>query len=79
MSLATLSLFIGSSIVTQTYPIFRESLGIGTTFIFYAFMMLPGAWFVKKMIPETKGKTLEEIEHHWNKQHAAQKELVEAV
>ena len=65
MSLATLSLFVGSTFVTQTYPILRESLGIGITFMLYAIMMLPAAWFVKKFVPETKGKTLEEIEQHW--------------
>lgn len=65
MSLATLSLFVGSAFVTQTYPILRESLGIGNTFMLYAIMMLPAAWFVKKFVPETKGKSLEEIERHW--------------
>ncbi|AOW10593.1 sugar porter family MFS transporter [Flavobacterium gilvum] len=65
MSLATLSLFFGSTVVTQTYPIFRESLGIGPTFFLYGIAMLPAAYFVKRFIPETKGKTLEEIEHYW--------------
>ena len=65
MSLATLSLFVGSTFVTQTYPILRESLGIGITFMLYAIMMLPAAWFVKKFVPETKGKSLEEIERNW--------------
>jgi len=65
MSLATLSLFVGSTFVTQTYPILRDSLGIGITFILYAVMMLPAAWFVKRFVPETKGKTLEEIEQSW--------------
>jgi len=65
MSLGTLCLFLGSTFVTQTYPLFRESIGIGLTFILYGAVMLPAAWFVKKMVPETKGKTLEEIERHW--------------
>lgn len=65
MSLGTLSLFLGSSFVTQTYPLLRDFLGIGWTFALYGFMMLPAAWFVKKMVPETKGKTLEDIGRHW--------------
>lgn len=65
MSIATLTLFVGSAFVTQTYPILRESIGVGFAFMLYAAMMLPGAWFVFKFIPETKGKTLEEIEQHW--------------
>lgn len=65
MSIATLTLFVGSAFVTQTYPILRESIGVGFAFMLYAATMLPGAWFVYKFIPETKGKTLEEIEHYW--------------
>lgn len=69
MSMATLILFVGSAFVTQTYPILRESIGIGFAFMLYALAMLPGAWFVFKFIPETKGKTLEEIEHYWENSH----------
>ena len=65
MSLGTLSLFVGSTFVTQTYPILRESLGIGVTFFLYGVAMLPAAFFVKKMVPETKGKSLEDIERYW--------------
>ena len=65
MSLGTLSLFVGSTFVTQTYPILRESLGIGFTFFLYGLVMMPAAYFVKKMVPETKGKSLEDIERFW--------------
>ncbi len=69
MSLATLILFVGSAFVTQTYPIMRESIGIGFAFMLYAAAMIPAAWFVYRFIPETKGKTLEEIEHYWESNH----------
>jgi SP family arabinose:H+ symporter-like MFS transporter len=65
MSLATLSLFLGSTFVTQTYPLLRESIGIGFTFMLYGLVMIPSIFFVKKYIPETKGRTLEEIEKSW--------------
>nr|WP_121270905.1 sugar porter family MFS transporter [Pedobacter schmidteae] len=65
MSLGTLSLFLGSTFVTQTYPILRESLGIGMTFILYGVALLPAALIVKKLVPETKGKSLEDIERYW--------------
>lgn len=67
MSVATLSLFLGSTFVTQTYPILRETIGIGYVFLLYAFVMLPAAYFVRKLVPETKGKSLEAIEHFWKK------------
>lgn len=65
MSLATLSLFFGSAFVTQTYPLLRDWLGIGMTFILYGLVMVPAAIFVIKKIPETKGRSLEEIEQYW--------------
>ena len=68
MSLGTLSLFLGSTFVTQTYPLFRESIGIGNTFILYGIAMIPACFFVKKVLPETKGKSLEDIERYWNKE-----------
>jgi SP family arabinose:H+ symporter-like MFS transporter len=73
MSLGTLSLFVGSVFVTQTYPILRESVGIGNTFIFYGLVMLPASFFVKKMLPETKGKSLEDIERHWSQKEEKKK------
>lgn len=69
MSLGTLSLFMGSMFVTQTYPILRESIGIGNVFILYGLIMLPAAFFVKRLVPETKGKSLEQIEHYWKERN----------
>ncbi len=66
MSLGTLSLFLGSAFITQTYPILRESSGIGTAFFAYGVCILPVGYFIKKLIPETKGKSLEDIETCWN-------------
>jgi sugar porter (SP) family MFS transporter len=65
MSVATLSLFVGSTFVTQTYPLLRESIGIDKVFILYGLFMVPAAYFVKRSVPETKGKSLEEIEGYW--------------
>lgn len=67
MSMATLSLFLGSTFVTQTYPILRDSIGVGNVFLLYGLVMLPTAYFVKRYVPETKGKSLEEIEHYWKR------------
>jgi SP family xylose:H+ symportor-like MFS transporter len=39
----------------------------GGTYLFYGVMSIISAIFVWKMIPETKGKTLEEMENLWDK------------
>jgi hypothetical protein len=68
MSIGTLSLFLGSTFVTQTYPLLREAVGIGVTFVLYGLAMAPAIFFVSRKVPETKGRTLEEIERHWMKE-----------
>jgi SP family xylose:H+ symportor-like MFS transporter len=39
----------------------------GVTYGFYGLMSILSAWFVWKMVPETKGKSLEEIEKNWKR------------
>jgi SP family arabinose:H+ symporter-like MFS transporter len=67
MSIGTLSLFLGSAFVTQTYPLLREEVGIGVAFVLYGVAMAPAIFFVRSTVPETKGRTLEEIEREWMK------------
>ncbi len=67
MAIGTLATFVGSVIVTQTFPLLRDWLGMDYTFLIYGVFMIPAAWFVWKKMPETKNKTLEEIEKQWFK------------
>ncbi|MCE7043758.1 sugar porter family MFS transporter [Dyadobacter sp. CY312] len=65
MSLATLVLWIGVVAITQLTPIFLETLGGAVTFWIFMINSIIILVFTIKMIPETKGKTLEEIEKTW--------------
>lgn len=65
MSLATLSLWIGTALVGQLTPVFLEALKPAGTFWLFAAMTAPALWLAIKVIPETKGKSLEEIERYW--------------
>lgn len=50
--------------ISSTYPPMME-FSSGGTYLFYGIMSILSALFVWKMVPETKGKTLEEIEDVW--------------
>lgn len=67
MSVAIFCLWLADWIVTQTFPMLRESIGAAKTFWVYAFCSLLSTVFVLLMVPETKGRTLEEIEASWRK------------
>jgi len=65
MSLAIFCLWAADWIVTQTFPMLREAMGPARTFWVYAGCSLLSTLFVLAFVPETKGRTLEEIEAAW--------------
>ena len=65
MSVAVVALWIACFAVSQTVPWMFENLGEPITFWTYASMCLVSFVFVALFVPETKGKTLEEIEKSW--------------
>ena len=52
-----------AALITFIFPYFTEQMGGGSTFLFFTIMMVFQLLFVWKMMPETKGKSLEQIEH----------------
>lgn len=66
MSLAVMSLWIACFVLTYTFPLLNSSLGPAITFWIYAAVCAAGFLFVSFRLPETKGKTLEEIERYWS-------------
>ncbi|MFD1754370.1 MFS transporter [Rufibacter sediminis] len=62
MELSIMAMWIADTIVGQVTPLLLASLGASGTFWFYAFFCLGAFWGVLKMVPETKGKSLEEIQ-----------------
>lgn len=67
MSVAALTVWICCYVVAQTFPMMNESPSIGPalTFWIYAAVSLFAFGFVFALVPETKGRTLEEIEADW--------------
>lgn len=66
MSVATFSLWVAVYLVTQMFPILLEAIGPASTFWVFGAMAVLAFVFVYTQIPETKGKTLEEIEKSWH-------------
>lgn len=62
MAIATFSLWVASFILTYTFPILNSALGASGTFWVYSGICVLGFLFIKRKLPETKGKSLEEIE-----------------
>lgn len=65
MSVAELALWIGTWLIGQLTPIFLEVLKPQGTFLMFAIICVPYILIVWKLIPETTGKSLEEIEAYW--------------
>lgn len=62
MATATTALWLACFILTYTFPILNKWLMASGTFWLYAMICLAGFVFILKKVPETKGKSLEEIE-----------------
>jgi sugar porter (SP) family MFS transporter len=63
VSISVSALWSASFLLTFTFPILNRVLGAVGTFWIYAAVCFAGFLFVHLRVPETKGKTLEEIEH----------------
>lgn len=62
MAIATLSLWIGTFTLTLTFPALMATFKGSFTFWLYAVICILGFIFILLKLPETKGKTLEELE-----------------
>ena len=67
MSIAGFALWIGTYLIGQLTPWMLETLTPAGTFFLFAFMCIPYLWIMYKYVPNTTGKTLEEIEEYWSR------------
>ena len=65
MSIAGFALWIGTYLIGQLTPWLLQNLTPAGTFLLFAGMCIPYMLIVWKLIPETTGKSLEEIERYW--------------
>jgi MFS transporter, SP family, arabinose:H+ symporter len=75
VAISSLAVWTADAILNQLFPIMRDSWGKSMTFYVFAAILIPQFYFVWRIMPETKGRTLEEIERSW---HAVESEKKEA-
>lgn len=73
MSIAVAAQWLANLIVSWTFPMLNDNIALtasfnhGFAYWIYGVMGILSAVFIWKLVPETKGKTLEEIEKIWKK------------
>ena len=71
MAVAVAAQWISNYLISSTFPILDKSSWLiekfnhGFAYWIYGVMGILAAWFMWKMVPETKGKSLEEMEKLW--------------
>jgi MFS family permease len=70
MSVATVFLWCGTLLVTLTFLSLVQALTAPGTFLLYAVVCIAAFLFVWRLVPETKGRTLEEIDKWWRSREA---------
>jgi sugar porter (SP) family MFS transporter len=67
MSVATLSLWLSNFLLLGSFPVLKSQMGMSFTFAIYSCMFLLYFIYLKIFIPETKNKSLEEIQAAFEK------------
>ena len=67
MAIATAVVWLSCIVVTQTFPMLVEGIGNAATFWIYGALSIVTFVFVLVAVPETKGRSLEEIERGWSR------------
>jgi MFS transporter, SP family, xylose:H+ symportor len=82
LSIAVAAQWIANWVVSLTFPVMNDNVWLtnqfhhGFSYWIYGIMGILSALFMWKLVPETKGKTLEEIEQFWKKPITKSDELI---
>lgn len=62
LSICIMTMWVADWLVNLLFPVLRDGLGIAVTFFIFSFFCILSFLYAKKYLPETKGKSLEELE-----------------
>jgi SP family arabinose:H+ symporter-like MFS transporter len=65
MGISIMVMWVADTIMGQITPVLLREAGTAATFWVFAFFCFVAFLTVYKLLPETKGKSLEEIEAFW--------------
>ncbi|RBW69324.1 sugar porter family MFS transporter [Bacillus taeanensis] len=65
MGTTVLCLWVVNGLIGLMFPVLLATVGLSTTFFVFVVLGLGAITFVKKYLPETKGLTLEQLEHYF--------------
>lgn len=63
MSVSVVALWLGNFLLSQTFPLMYEKMGLANCFWVYSGICFAGFIYLVKRLPETRGKSLEQLEH----------------
>ena len=67
VGVAVFASWVANYFIALTFLPLVQAIGIGGTYWFFTIMCLLGIWFSWKKVPETRGKTFDEIQQFWHK------------
>lgn len=73
MGISTFCLWTSNFLIGLTFPILLNTIGMSSAFFIFVVLNIGAFLFVKKYVPETKGRSLEELEQSF-RQHGRQLE-----
>ncbi len=66
VAICSMAVWTADAILNQLFPLMRDNWGKHITFYVFAIVLIPQFYFVWKIMPETKGRSLEDIERSWH-------------
>jgi SP family arabinose:H+ symporter-like MFS transporter len=65
LAISIMVMWVADTIVGQLTPMLLKEIGSSGTFWFFSFFCVVAFIFVYRFLPETKGRSLEQIEEDW--------------